>query len=239
MDEAEFRKHLRRGGRSSSAVDRVIEIVQEYAAYLRGIDQDLDRTTPAVLETYVDWLETESKSNPKKYLWAIRYYYQYSNNIQMERYSSDLRQARIARKPFALRKFRGVNPAYIKILESVGIMDIVQMVEAGETPQSRQALADETGIPVEAILEYVKLSDLARIPGLKGIRARLYYEAGVDTVENLASWEPESLRLRLLDYVEQSGFDGIAPLPKETQHSVETARKLPRVVEYEQENSGE
>jgi predicted RecB family nuclease len=50
-------------------------------------------------------------------------------------------------------------------------------------------LATQTGIPVEVVLELVKLSDLARLPGVKGIRARLYYDAGVDTVENLASFE--------------------------------------------------
>ena len=76
------------------------------------------------------------------------------------------------------------------------------------------------------------MSDIARIPGLKGVRARLYYEAGVDTVEKLAAWQPESLLVMLVEYVQQSGFDGIAPLPKEVRHAVETARKLPLVVDF-------
>ena len=151
----------------------------------------------------------------------------------MERLASDLRQQRITRKPFALREFRGVNPEDIDKLEAAGIKNIEQMIKVGKTPQSRQALVDKTGIPAEVILEYVKLSDLARIPGLKGIRARLYYEAGADTVEKLAAWQPEPLFVMLADYVQQSGFDGIAPLPIEVQHAVETARKLPLVVEYE------
>ena len=40
------------------------------------------------------------------------------------------------------------------------------------------------GVPLEVILEFVKLSDLARIPGLKTIRTRLC-DAGVDTIERL------------------------------------------------------
>jgi hypothetical protein len=233
MDEAEFREQLKKSGRSSSAADRVIEIVNEYAAYLSGIGTDLDRATPNDLESYVAWIELEAKVNAKKHLWGIRYYYQFADDVEMEKRASDLRQARITRKPFALRDFRGVKPSDIDKLEAAGIKNIEQMVKAGKTPQSRRALADKTGTPVEVILEYVKLSDIARIPGLKGIRARLYYDAGADTVEKIAVWQHEALLARLTDFVEQSGFDGIAPLPKEVQHAVETARKLPLIVDYE------
>ncbi len=81
-------------------------------------------------------------------------------------------------------------------------------------------------------MEHAKLSDLARIAGLKGIRARLYHDAGVDTVEKLAQWKPAELRAMLIAYVERTGFDGTAPLPKEAQGAVSQARKLPQIVEY-------
>jgi len=232
MDEVGFRKYLKRGGRSPSAADRVIEIVKEYAVYLSGIDKDLDRAAPDDLESYVAWIEKGSKTSAKKHLWAIRYYYQYICSEEMEKHASDLRQARIQRKPFALHEFRDVNQSNIVKLEAVGIKNVEQMLAAGKTPQSRLALADKTGVPAGVILEFVKLSDLARIPGLKSIRARLYYESGVDTVENLADWEHDALLVMLGDYVEKSGFDGLAPLPKEVQNAVATARKLPHIVEY-------
>ncbi|MFX1474618.1 MAG: DUF4332 domain-containing protein, partial [Promethearchaeota archaeon] len=96
----------------------------------------------------------------------------------------------------------------------------------------RKALAERTSIPLEAILELVKLSDLARIEGLKGIRARLYYDAGVDTLDKLAQWDPEELRAMLQAFVERTGFDGIAPLPKEARNAVAKAKELPRIVEF-------
>ena len=231
MDEVGFRKFLKRGGRSPTAADRVIEIVKEYAAYLTGIDKDLDRAAPADLESYITWIESKAKASAKKHLWAIRYYYQFTCAEEMEKHASDLRQARIKRKPFALHEFRGVNQSYVVKLEAAEIKSVEQMLAAGKTPQSRQALADLTGVPAEAILEFVKLSDLARIPGLKSIRSRLYYESGVDTVEKLAGWEHDALLEMLADYVEKSGFDGLAPLPKEVQHAVGTARKLPIIVD--------
>jgi hypothetical protein len=78
------------------------------------------------------------------------------------------------------------------------------------------------------MLELVKLSDLSRLGGLKSVRARLfYYDAGVDTVEKIAQWEPEELRAMLSEFVGESGFDGIAPLPKEVHNAVDKARSLP------------
>jgi hypothetical protein len=36
----------------------------------------------------------------------------------------------------------------------------------------------------------------------------------------------------LIDFVERTAFDGIAPLPKEAASAVATAQSLPKVVEY-------
>lgn len=133
--------------------------------------------------------------------------------------------------PFKLKDFRGVNPGHIDRLAAQGIKNAKQMLAVGCTKQQRAALARETDIPEEAILELVKLSDLARLPGVKGIRARLYYEAGVDSIEKIAGWEPEALRVMVTEYVARTGFDGIAPLPKEVSSTVANAQKLPKIVE--------
>jgi hypothetical protein len=132
---------------------------------------------------------------------------------------------------FKLREFRGVDPASIEKLEAHGIKSAEQMLVVGRTASQRAALAQETGVPPEAILELVRLSDLARLPGVKGIRARLYYEAGVDSVEKMAGWEAEALLKMTAEYVEATGFDGIPPLPKEVSSTIANAQKLPKVIE--------
>jgi DUF1009 family protein len=136
------------------------------------------------------------------------------------------------RNPFKLKEFRGVNSEYVEKLAAAGIKTAEQMLTAGQTAEKRTALARDTGIPEEAILELVKLSDLARLPGVKGIRARLYYDAGVDCVEKMAAWEPDALLKMTAEFVEQTGFQGIAPLPKEVSSTIANAKRLPRVVEY-------
>jgi hypothetical protein len=136
------------------------------------------------------------------------------------------------RNPFKLKEFRGVDAGHIGKLSTLGIKNADQMLKSGQTKTQRTVLAKETGIPEKKILELVKLSDLARLPGVKGIRARLYYDAGVDCVEKLAGWEPEPLRIMVTKYVEKIGFDGIPPLPKEVSSTIANAKKLPKVVEY-------
>jgi hypothetical protein len=102
----------------------------------------------------------------------------------------------------------------------------------GRTAEDRTRLAERTGASPESILELVKLSDLSRLGAIKSVRARLYYEAGLDTPDKFRRWEPEALRQMLVDFVERTGFEGIAPLPKELQNAIVAARRLRPAVEY-------
>ena len=234
VDEPGFETFLRRSGRSPSAAARCVHYVREFEQYLHTYHHGKEPQEAGAdeLEEFVSAIEREPKVSAKTHLWALRYYFEYTSNEEMRSLADSMRARRIKRAPFPLSKFRGVDPGHMDRLASEGIKNVTQMLKAGRTPEDRRTLAKKTGIPCEAILEYVKLSDLARISGTKGIRARLYYAAGVDTLEKLARWDPAELRAMLVDFVERSGFDGIAPLPKEAASAVATAKRLPKVVEY-------
>jgi hypothetical protein len=208
----------------------VNEFEQFLLAHRAG--RSLEEANSTDLEQFVASIESKPKASVKTHLWALRYYYEYSPNRELRSLAGSLREQRIKRTPLALSKFRGVKPEYVDRLAAEGVKNVSQMLKAGRTPAVRQALAERTGIPLDIILEYVKLSDLARIPGTKGIRARLYYDAGVDTLEEMAQWDPEALRAMVIDFVERTDFDGLAPLPKEAASAVATANRLPKVVEY-------
>jgi len=98
------------------------------------------------------------------------------------------------------------------------------MAAAGRTPQMRKELTLGTGLPEETILEVVQLSDQARMSGHKRIRARLFHNAGLDTLDKIAALEPEQVR--------QVSIEGIPSTPKEAAHSVMLAPYLPHLVEY-------
>jgi predicted RecB family nuclease len=183
------------------------------------------------LMDFVSLLDQESKTKAKGYLWAIRYYYDCISNDEIQDLAIRLRAQRIERSPFALKNFRGVNQDNVNDLAGIGIKNVNQMLKFAATNEERKRLSRQTGVPESAILELVKLSDLARIPGVKGIRARLYYDAGIDTVEKIAAMEPEELHERVIIYVEESDFEGVPTLPAEAKYTVEKARVLPKIIE--------
>ena len=213
---------------------RVVALVNEYKRYLQEERncENPDKAGAEDLKAFVSYVEEKRKGSSKNYLHSIRYYYDYASNEEMRNLAGNLRRQRIVQTPFPLRDFRGISQIYVKKLAAMGIRHVKDMLLAGQTPKAREELAARTGIPSEAILELVKLSDLARITGVKSIRARLYYDAGVDTLEKMAKWEPEKLRAMLIDFVEKTRFQGIAPLPKEAEITVAEAKKLPKIIEY-------
>ena len=235
MDESEFRAFLKRGGRSPGMVQRVMRLVQQFSTYLqdhRG-GKGLDEAAPEDVESYVSWIEETPGTSAKTPLHAIAYYYEYTANEEVRRAARQLRRSRIKRAPFPLKSFRGVDPEQLERLAAVGIRNVQQMLGAGRTPHDRQELSARAGVPLETVLELVKLSDLARIPGVKGIRARLYVDAGLDTLEKIASYEAEEFRALVVAFVERTGFAGVATLPAEARFTIEQARTLPKLVAYE------
>ena len=233
MDTLEFQTYLKRKGRKSTAIEQILTYLSEYAAYFHSNypNKPLDQTTPEALESYTSWLESETGISASKALWALRYFFDFIQNQELSNLAGEMRAERIKRKPFKVRNFRGVDPDTADTLAGLDIENTDQMLDAGRTPRLRESLSSRSGLSKETILELVKLSDLARLGAVRSVRARLYHDAGL-TPEIIAEWEPEALRAMLVAWVEERGFDGIAPLPKEVQHLVEDARKLPTLVIY-------
>lgn len=147
---------------------------------------------------------------------------------------SALREATISktRPAFKLGQFRGVDQGHITALAAEGIVDVDQMITAGRTLQARRELAERTAIPLGRIEEYVKLADLSRLGCIKTVRARLYLEAGLDTIDKIAALTPEAFRQRVVEFVERTGFEGIATLPREAENTVRRAREIERLVAW-------
>ena len=74
-------------------------------------------------------------------------------------------------------------------------------------------------MPFDYILELVKLSNLARIGGLKKKRARLFYDAGLDTLDKTVVWNAKEFTEMLSEFVKMTGFDGRAPSLSEAEHT--------------------
>ena len=232
MDEGAFRAFLKRGGRSPSAEGRAVAYVLSFKEFLAEHGLTLDEASPSDIESYVAAVESAPDANAKLDLWGIRYYYEFLDDVVMAHTAGALRRERVDKTPFPLRQFRGVDTDHTDRLSASGIRFARDLRKEGRTPQARQEIAHRTGVPLPAIEELVRLSDLARITGLKGIRARLYLDGGVTSVADLATRDPEQLVVELRAFVESTGFDGVPALPGEVRFSVDSARKLPPLIEW-------
>jgi predicted flap endonuclease-1-like 5' DNA nuclease len=230
----EFRSFLKRKGKKNNVVDALIKSCGVFEEFLiKRQKLNMDVADKEDMLAFFDAVKGQ-KANVSNHLRAISLYYKFKSKPELSALASELRQQRISstKKPFELKNFRGVNPEYANRLSAIGIKNAEQMLEAGKTHVARQKLSEKTGIPQETILEFVKLADLSRIEGVKGTRARLYHDAGIDTVEKMSKWNPEKLRTYLIEFVNRTGFEGIAPLLKETRNTIEEAKRLPKIVEY-------
>ena len=234
MEEIEkFKRFLRREGKKNHVAEGLIKRCHAFEQFLhKRKKHSIDEADREDIQAFFDSFK-DQKADVSNHLRAIAIYYRFKLRPELGAVASNLRRQRISstKKSFSLSSFRGVNLQHTAKLAATGIRSAEQMLEYGSTRIRRQELSSKTGIPADAILEFVKLSDLSRIEGVKNVRARLYYDAGIDTVEKMAKWNPDGLRAYLIEFVEKTGFDGIAPLPKEAKHTVETAKKLPRIVE--------
>jgi hypothetical protein len=233
MEEG-FRDHLKRQGKKDHVVKWLVDSVRLFDSYLEKRGKQIHETTNQDLFDYAASCESERKGSARIKIRGLALYFGYIGNSEMAATADEIRGTGISkhRHVFKLKDFLWVSQAHVSKLRDFGITDIHQMIESGRTPDARRKLAASTGIAVEDVLELVKLSNLARLTGVKGIRARLYHDAGLDTWERITILDARELRNVCLRFVEATGFPGIAPTPKEAAFTVTAARALPRIVEW-------
>jgi len=231
LDEEGFRRYLKEIGKSRARCEAEVSRVRKFEEYLsRHRDKKLGAETPEDLRGFVEWAKGK-RENVNVLLWVLNRYYSFTSNSLMSCAVNELLGSNYM-KEYNLKEFLGVNHQHTQALRKEGVFTSEHMLKAGRTKEGRDKLAKETGVPLNSILELVKLADLSRIVGLKKKRARLYYDAGLDTLDRIAKWDSEKMHQMFVEFVERTGFDGSPPPPPETALSVKMARYLPRIVEY-------
>ena len=126
----------------------------------------------------------------------------------------------------------GIGPVYAEKLQSIGIRSVAQLLKAGAQPKGRQELADKAGISKNLILEWVNHADLYRIKGVAEEYSDLLEEAGVDTVVELATRNPENLYNKIIETNQAKKLVRRPPSQKMVEDWVEQAKDMPRAVFY-------
>jgi hypothetical protein len=233
-----FQTFLKKQRRSQGTIRQCVKLTGEFETYLHQHREGkgLDEAGSDDLESFVSWKKKQKKS-VNSYLWAIYRYYEYASNEPMRKLANDIRRKEIdkrrgKRKSLSLKDIQGVDHEHIKKLNAIGIIDVKGMLGAGRTNEEREELSRKSSVPLDEILELVKLADLTRIVDIKGVRVSLLYAAGADTVENIARYDPERLRERLIEVNEERRILKRHPTLIETSYWVTQAKALPKIVNY-------
>jgi hypothetical protein len=217
MNEEEFRKYLKRRGKRPAVVDRNVGVLKDFISYLlEKRDKDLEGVTTEDIDAFVTEIEGK-KQSAKGHLYVLMNYFHFLGNKDLLQHTNTLRDERTkkTRRIFPIKEFLNINQDHVTKLAAIGIKNVEQMLEKGRTKKQREQLSKQLEIPEEAILELVKLSDITRIGYVKKKLSRLYYDAGLDSPARIAEFEPKQLHEFFVRFVEESGWDGMVPNPKD------------------------
>ena len=229
LDEEGFKRYLKKIGKSERKIEFDIRNMKNFEEYLlKHKGRKLEEAASENLKDYLNWAE---ETGTRIWLWVFNRYYSYKQNAVMFCATNELIGIQGLKKT-KLKDFLGVNFHHVQSLKAEGIVTAEQLLYSGKTREGREKLAEKIGVPPDSILELVKLSNLARIVGLKKKRARLFYDAGLDTLDKIAERDSEEMRQMLIEFVDRTGFDGSASTPGEAAFTVQLAKYLPRIVEY-------
>lgn len=131
-----------------------------------------------------------------------------------------------------LMDIEGVGEVYATTLAEQGITTTDQLLEMGATPQGRQEICDKCGISMTLVLNWVNRVDLFRIHGVQEEYADLLERAGVDTVVELGTRNPENLHQALLSVNGEKHLVRQPPSQAQVAQWIAEAKTLPRVIQY-------
>lgn len=131
-----------------------------------------------------------------------------------------------------IKDLRGMTPALEGDLQMHRIYNNEQLLLATRTPGDREALAVQVGIAARTILELANRADLSCIWGVAGVYSDLLEQAGVDTVKELATRNPDNLHAKLAELNARKKLTGRVPPRNLVNRWIAEAKDLPRRLEY-------
>ena len=238
MNEDGFRTFLKKQRRSEGTIAQCIRLCREFDSFL-GEHRNriaLDAAQLEDLHAFITWKKGQHKS-VNSYLWALYRYYDYTSNTPMLKLAANLRQSEIElkrgkRKSLKLKDIQDISEDQLKKLAEIGITDVEGILTNGQTRAEREVLAIRGHLSLEEVLKLVKIADLTRIVDIKGIRVRLLYETGIDTIEKLSTCDPEKLHEKLITVNSEKHILKRHPTKNEAKYWVTQAKQLEKLVEY-------
>lgn len=232
MDENGFFAYMKEKKKPVDTIKSYINRVKRFEKFLaeNKDGNSIGELTFEDLQDFFEWCKN-NEINAYQELFGIREYYRFLGNKPLSYVCNQVMQM-IQLEKFKLKDFLTANKECAKSLTKIGIKTASQILEVGKTKKDREVLAEKSNIPIDEIIKFVKLANLARCPGHMKKRACLYYEAGLDTFDKIAKQDPEEMIKFLEDFIQRTGFEGSAPVLVDARSSVENSKRIPRIIEF-------
>ena len=133
---------------------------------------------------------------------------------------------------YKIETIEGIGSAFGQKLREAGIKTTDELLKATKTKKLRKELAGATGINEDKILTWANHVDLFRIQGVGAQYAELLEATGVDTIKELANRNAENLVQKMEEVNNSKKLVRRIPPLKSVQKWIETAKALPRGLEY-------
>jgi predicted flap endonuclease-1-like 5' DNA nuclease len=131
-----------------------------------------------------------------------------------------------------ITEIEGIGPVFKEKLANAGIATVESLLEKGASKKGRKAIAELSGIDESKILDWVNMADLFRIKGVASQFAELLKAAGVDTVKELRTRNPENLHKALTEKNAEKKLTRVVPALSLVDGFINQAKELVPVVTH-------
>lgn len=131
-----------------------------------------------------------------------------------------------------LTKVEAIGVAYAEKLRNAGVSTADELLRLGASARGRKEIASKSGISETLILQWVSHVDLFRLHGVGEEYAALLEAAGVGTMAELATRDPDQVAERLAVVNAEQHIVRQLPAVATVRAWVAQAKTLPRVVTH-------
>ena len=133
---------------------------------------------------------------------------------------------------YKIDEIEGIGPKFSARLSEAGIGTTDALLAACGSPAGRKATATKTGFSEAQLLKWANMADLMRISGVGEEYSELLEAAGVDTVKELRTRNPENLAAKIAEVNAQKKLTRAVPSAASVAKWVEQAKSLPPAISY-------
>ena len=131
-----------------------------------------------------------------------------------------------------ITSIEGIGPSGALKLEKANIKTVSGLLNSCYSRIGRKDTSEMTGISEKKLLEWTNMADLFRVKGVGGQYAELLKAAGVDTVKELRTRNPENLHKKLIEVNKERNVVRILPGLDKVKLYIKYANTLDPVVMY-------